>query len=399
MMGILGKFSARPGRRPARAAAVTAVLAAAAGLVAAGGGVASAADAAHLARAGSAAVLGAGQVGPRSAVPWRRVGPGWVLADYWNGRFAEAGKPVAAAATLYLVDPAGGRYQLYRTAVTKSPPVLLDWSGDKTRALLQTATAGGLEQVTLTTGRVSRQITLPGGASASGYTRPSGLNLLGWRQAGARQQLARYSLTGALTRVLAAGPGVASAMYSASGTTLAAGTSRGLELVSNSGGVIRALPVAGTTGCDPARWWNSATVLASCSSSTSNAPRLWLVPASGARPTALTPPRGARSGDLGDVDAWRLPSGLYLQALGPCGTVQIFRQQASGAISLVTVPHTAGNNRVLTADGSRLLVEAPDGCSPTSTVLWFNPATRGEHVLFSSGVLGAVPYGQPAERF
>jgi hypothetical protein len=391
-MGVMRKFSARPGssRRPAQAAAA-AVLAV--GLVAAGGGVAFAADAGHRASSGSGTVLGAGRVGPRSAVPWRRVGPGWVLAEYWNGRYADAGKPTAAPASVYLVDPAGGRYQLYRTAATKSPPVLVDWSGDKTRALLETATAGGLEQVTLATGRVSRQLRLAGQASIIGYTRPSGLNLLGWRQVGSRIQLARYSLTGALTKILATGASAGAAVYSDSGTTLAIGADRGLQLVSNSGGVIRTLPVAGTA-CTPSRWWNSGTILASCVGANA-APRLWLVPASGGRPRALTPQRGARSGDLGDIAAWRLPAGLYLQGLGPCGTVQIFRQHANGSVTLVTVPNTSGNNRVLTAYGSQLLVQAPTGCSPTAALLWFNPSTRHVHTLFNSGVLGAVPYGQP----
>jgi hypothetical protein len=389
-MGFRGMISGRPGRR--RLAGATAAAAMACGLVAAGGGVSLAAVAGHAGAAGSARALAAGQAGARAAVPWRRVGAGWVLAEYWNGRYAEAGKPVAAPAALYLVDPAGGRYQLYRTAVTKSPPQLIDWSGDKSRALLRTA-AGALEQVTLATGRVSRPFRLAGQADVIGYTRPGGLNLLGSRQAGARTQLARYSLTGALAKVLTAGPGVGGAVYSASGTTLAVGANRGLRLVSNSGGVIRTLPAAGTA-CGPSRWWNASTILASCTSA-SAAPRLWLVPAGGGRARALTPARTSGP-DLGDVGAWPLPSGLYLQGLGPCGTVQIFRQRASGSITLVTVPHTAGNNRVLTAHGSQLLVQAPTGCSPTASLQWFNPGTRHVATLFSGGVLGAVPYGQPA---
>src|ERR1700722_124471 len=59
----------------------------------------------------SAPSLGAGQTGPRSAVPWPRVGAGWLLVMYWPGRFAWGSKPMAAAATMYLYDPAGGRYR------------------------------------------------------------------------------------------------------------------------------------------------------------------------------------------------------------------------------------------------------------------------------------------------
>jgi hypothetical protein len=127
----------------------------------------------------------------QAAVPWHRVGPGWVLAEYWPGRFAENGKPKAAAATLYLISPAGVKYGLFHWASTKAPPFLLDWSGDKTRALVQTS-AGGMEQIVLATGK-ARRFRLGGQSSALGYTRPNGLNILGWRQTasaqGQRQQL------------------------------------------------------------------------------------------------------------------------------------------------------------------------------------------------------------------
>jgi hypothetical protein len=56
-------------RRGARVAAAVVV---AFGLAAAGGGLAQA----------------AGQGGARPAVPWRSVGPGWVLTEYWPGQFA-----------------------------------------------------------------------------------------------------------------------------------------------------------------------------------------------------------------------------------------------------------------------------------------------------------------------
>ncbi|HEY1617528.1 MAG TPA: hypothetical protein VGG25_07915 [Streptosporangiaceae bacterium] len=55
-------------------------------------------------------MLGAGQTGGRKAVPWRRVGPGWALAEYSATRIT--GKFAAGATTLYLVDPQGGRYAL-----------------------------------------------------------------------------------------------------------------------------------------------------------------------------------------------------------------------------------------------------------------------------------------------
>jgi hypothetical protein len=188
-------------------------------------------------------------------------------------------------------------------------------------------------------------------------------------------------------------------LYLPSGTDFVTGTSYGLKLVSNSGAQIRKLPVPGTSAntCNPARWWNGGTVLASCAPPDSAIPQLWLVPVSGARPTALTPRRSASSGDLGDLDAWRLPGGLYLQAAGPCGVLQIFRQARGGAIRLVTVPHTAGDNRVLTALGSRLLIQAPTSCTGGISLVWFDPATRAEQWLIRApgnvtGAAIAIPF-------
>ena len=130
-----------------------------------------------------------------------------MLAQYWPGRFADPGKAIAAPVTLYLISPAGHRYQLHRWAATKNPLYLIDWSGDKTRALLYDQASGRLEQLTLATGRVSH-ISLP--TRVSSFTD----QLHPARRAGparlpagpaAAAQLVRLSLTGRLVKVLATG--------------------------------------------------------------------------------------------------------------------------------------------------------------------------------------------------
>ncbi len=138
-------------------------------------------------------------------------------------------------------------------------------------------------------------------------------------------------------------------------------------------------------------------MLVSCEQPGSPSARLWLVLVSGARPTALTPPRRVSSGDLGDLDAWSLPSGLYLQSAGPCGVLQIFRQARGGSITLVKVPHTVGDNRVLTTLGSRMLIQAPTSCTGSVSLLWFDPATHAEQWLVrapasATGAAIAVPF-------
>ena len=330
-----------------------------------------------------------------AGVPWNRVGTGWVLAQYVSARPEGGG---SGPQTLYLISPGGTRYRLASWPDWRSAPQLLAWSPDGQRALFQVFSGrGGVEQLTLATGLVST-FALPGGATPIGYTTPHGLNIVGGRPAGSGTSLARYSLSGRLVRPL----GYSSdgqVLYAPSGTEFVTGTSRGLELVSNAGSVIRPLPVPGTSAdsCKPARRWNNGAILASCPPPGSAIPQLWLVPVSGARPTPLTPRRSVSGGDLGDLDAWPLTSGLYLQSAGPCGVLQIFKQARDGSIRLVTVPHTMGDNRVLTALGSRLLIQAPTSCTGSVSLLWFDPGTRAEQWLIRApadvtGAAIAVPF-------
>ena len=165
--------------------------------------------------------------------------------------------------------------------------------------------------------------------------------------------------------------------------------------------MIRALPVPNLDprfGCTPARWWNATTVLAQCTAKDANAPRLWLVPISGKRPTALTPQRSGRAGprrhrrlaaSLGDRTCRRS---------GGAATLQIFRQAANGSITPVVPAHTAGqDNRIVTALGGRLLLDAQTACPGSESLLWYNPAAKAEQWLLrapagAAGVIGVVAY-------
>jgi hypothetical protein len=328
-----------------------------------------------------------------ASVPWGRVGAGWILAQYTTGP-AGPGEP-GGPEMLYLVSPDGTRYELASWPNGRTAPSLVAWSPDGKRALFQDASGKGrMEQLTLANGQLSTFV-MQGSAWPIGYTTPDGLNIVAYRATGTSYDysLARYSLSGRLTRSL--GSSDAQALYAPSGTEFVTGTSTGLKLVSNDGTLLRQLPVPGTSAnsCAPDRWWDGNTVLAVCEPG----PRLWLVPASGGRPTALTPPRSPRSGDYGDIDAWQLPSGLYLQTLGACGVLEVFKQAPNGSVTLVTVPHTEGDNHVLTALGSRLLIQAPTSCEGSISLLWFDPGTRAEQWVFrtpptEAGVSVAIPF-------
>lgn len=378
---MLGRFWPRGRKSALAAAAITGTAAAvAAGVIAA----------VPARAAGAPARSAATRVTVPRPVPWSSVGAGWVLAQYSPGT---AAKP--APTTLYLVSPSGVKYQVYQWAAAKTrAPQLLAWSGDKTRALLQVGDSYQLEQLNLGTGKATR-FNLPIDVLPLDYTRPSGLQLLGMAANGSATTLARYTLAGQRAQVLGTRAYGLSAAYTPDGTELAISADTGLQLVSNTGRVIRKLPVAAadpTLGCSPARWWNSTTILAECTPKGSAAAQLWLVPASGARPTALTPVRKAGP-DLGDLDAWSLPSGLYLQSAGACGTLELNKQAKNGSVAAVPVPGlpAGASVAVVTALGPQLLIHGL-GCQLGGQLAWFNPATKAATWLFKTGAEAVVPY-------
>ncbi|HEU5390493.1 MAG TPA: hypothetical protein VFV73_31790 [Streptosporangiaceae bacterium] len=326
-------------------------------------------------------------------VPWSKIGPGWELVQLTSGTAARPGPGL-----LDLVDPAGRRYELYRlpaVAPGAFPWILVDWSADKTQALL-TGPPNQVEQVSLTSGTMTR-FTLAGHALAVGYAGTS-RDILGFRDLSHGPDTpARYSPSGRRIAVLATGRFSGIAFQGTSGTYVFGGAS-GLILASTSRGVIRRLPVpgAGPYDCAPMRWWDARTLLVTCSTSAGS--RLWLVPAGGARPAPLTPLRGDPGPDHRDIGAWSLAGRLYLQAAGACGTVQIYRQEPGGQVTSVAVPHTVGNNnRIITALGPRLLVEAQTDCPGSESLLWFDPRTNAEQWLIRTspgryGLQAVIPF-------
>jgi len=340
-------------------------------------------------------------VGSRAAVPWRQVGPGWSLVLYSATQAGEGVTPKAGPTTLYLVSPNGGRYRIISWAArsAKSDWHLQAWSGDGRRAMFvpESEIIGPRQHVfelQLRTGKVT-SFTLPRNVLAVGYTRPDGLNVLAARGADmtptSRGSLMRFSLTGHLAKAVATVRGLGQVAYQPAGAQLAAGWANGIVLVSNAGGVIRKLPVPGVKdGCDAIRWWDARTILAACSA------RMWLVPASGARPSALTPVRSNTNFDMGDFNAWQLSSGLYVDGYGACGSLVIGRQPAHGPEQVVNVPGSA-SSLIVNATRSQLQVERINGCEPGVSLVWFNPATRVMKVAVpvgrnQRGVVGVVPY-------
>jgi hypothetical protein len=348
------------------------------------GACAAGAVAAGMVSGGTATAQPRAQSQAGARVPWSKVGPGWELVQYSSGSSAHL-------TTLYVIAPNGTRYALRTTHNERFS--LIGWSGDKTRALLFSDVIGKVEQLNLKTGKVST-FALGGQSSPQGYTLPDGLNIVAVTDNGSSFTLARYGLTGKLVKVLVRDKFAVGEVYAPDGATLAVAGSKGVRLVSNAGGVIRQLNVPGTDavlGCTPERWWNAGTILAACSAKPNFESRLWLVPRSGAKPKALTPQRSSKGPDLGDFDAWRLASGLYLQSQGACGTIEINKQAANGSVTQVKVPGTPNtHNEIVTAAGPRLLINPSNGCQGGGGLLWFNPGTHAEQWLFKPAAHASV---------
>lgn len=342
-------------------------------------------------------------------MPWRLVGPGWALAQ----DFAESdnhAKIAAGSTVLYLIDPQGGRYRLFTWPAKGPAPygVLTDWSGDTQRALFASIPTGGrshqlVKQLNLRTGKFTG-FTLLANSMAIGYTRPSGKQILvqsNFNLATDKATLVRVSLSGQLRKILWRAPGIGSVVYSPDGQDLVTASYGTLILLSNAGGVIRYL--FSPANCDPVRWWDNRTVLATCGNPGTDSSRMWLIPASGAKGTALTPTRSGRGPDKSDNNLYRLSSGTYLSARGPhCGNGIVVRQGPRGTVKAYVIPR-APDVVIVSATTRRLLLQDQDnpGCSPSTpaTLIWFNPVSGRQAVVVpvsgnDIGVLAVVPYYQ-----
>ncbi len=328
-----------------------------------------------------------------SLVPLSKVGPGWSIAEYTTGYNKHPAKT-----TLYAVSPQGKKYAFYTWPALSGPNsfTVVDWSGDKQRVLVRNF-FNKFEQINVATGKVINTFKLPASAFPIGYTRPDGENILAQNNNG----IDRYDLNGHLTKVLS--KKAFAAIDSPDGTSVFLNGKNGLVEISNLGTVIKTLntPIA-ELGCSPVRWWNASTVLGECDAKHgASALRLWLFPVSGGKVTALTAQRGNKGPDLGDIDAFKLTSGTYLQALGPCGVEFIATQSSNGKAHQVNLPgvHYASDT-IVTGQGSSLLVEADSGCTAGAALLWFNPQTKKVTWVLhptgkSYGVESVVPFGRP----
>jgi hypothetical protein len=349
-------------------------------------------------------------------IPWTQVGPGWLLATWSPVAGRRSGPPPpgqptpeTATTTLYLVDPAGGRYP-----ITNFPPpgagpsaTLADWSGDGSHALLYANEPGASGALTVTT------VDLHTGAQATfavdngfnvvpHYSRPEGkaVVLAKWHDS-EPASLKRVDLAGKPELTYPVGPDFQGWYLSTpDGIQLVLGTASGLALMGNDGTAGKTLPIAGEQNCGPTRWWDTTSTVVVARCSDGSLARLWLVPTSGEPPTALTAPLTGQGQDLGDINAWQLPAGTFVQDAGACGSEYLAKlSAASGTTSPVSVPGVDPHSsvQVIGVNGGHLLVQGRASCGGGQALLDYDPAAGTSTVLLGpplngGGVIAAVPY-------
>jgi len=364
----------------------------------------------------AAPLLPLGVQGAVSAIPWARVGSGWLLA-LWGPNAGSGAGPLPAGdvprdqetTSLFLVDPLGGRY-LVASLPPPAPSTLAGWSGDGRRALV-TSTDGSKTTVTeidLTSGRTLNQFGQSGALDVVGYTRPLGLAVLATSStptAPTATTLQRFAMNGSLQQAYPTdfsqiGTFDGSVVPSPDGTQLVMGAAKGLALVGNDGAVVSQLPVAGATSCAVTRWWATGVALASCLT-TGSSSQLFAVPISGAAVTTLTAPPVAP--DLGDLDAWTVGNNVFLQSAGACGSLFLGELQPNGTSGSVTVPGVDSGSSVVVVgtDGVRLALWATVACGSGISAMWFNPGQNSTTVVLGppvngGGVIAALTYPGPS---
>jgi hypothetical protein len=347
---------------------------------------------------------------PIETIPWPQVGPGWMLAEWTPATSHRPGEkgapnepnPSEATKTLYLVNPAGGRYPI-TTFPAGSAALLVDWSGDRNHALFDVDKPGSVSggRVISVDLRTGKQTTFPYTKGwPIGYARPDGTAVL-ISEGPYRDDPGPVKLVG-----LAGNPELTypvrpdytgGVLPTPDGAQLVLGTSKGLALMGNDGTPGKSLPVPGKLStCSPVRWWSSTVVLSRCrgASRYSSAGQLWLVPVDGAAPTALTAVNSAQgddpgfAGDYGDTDAWELPSGTFLQSIGACGTEFMSRLTPDGHTTRVKIPGVSDSVHVTGVSGDKMVLVAKAGCGGGTSLLAYDPAANTFTALLGPTVNG-----------
>jgi hypothetical protein len=261
---------------------------------------------------------------------------------------------------------------------------------------------GVVVEMDLTTG-VRQEISVPG-LSMAGFTSPTGANLVAAVDSSAAdgtwlgESLVRLDLNGKMqARLVALQPTSLQWIYAPDGATVYLNGLGDLRVVSNSGGPVRNLAAftAADAQCVPVSWWDSRTILASCTDVSGS--RLWLEPAGGGAATPLTASPGKDPVGIGYNNAVRAGDAIFAQHLEGCGVVTVHRLAPSGIGSRILIPQSLSNDHLTGAVGSKIAIASSTECGAPSWFGFYDPATNTTQKIVPDvpgelGVLSALAF-------
>ncbi len=304
---------------------------------------------------------------PGHLVDWDAVGPGWTLVLYDATDLVTA---TTKPTVLYLVDPAGARYEV--ASWPSGPYEIADWAGTGDAALV--LNGAGAAIVDLRTGLETATVTLPSdwyGLPVS-FTAPTGKNIVVLTGDGTTQRVERRNRAGSVLAVLAEQPepvdvfdGLAW-LYGYDGTFALVRHSGGIEYVQNDGTFVRDVWTPMAHRCTPKRWWTADSFVAACIGEGPAFPhdyysRVWILKTDGTAGSPLNeiPPGPIPVVDFGLVDAWDTPAHTFGQWVGDCGSAQIEEIAPDGSFTPVG---SGGQRRLISIDGDRMVVLESNAC-------------------------------------
>jgi TolB protein len=348
------------------------------------------------------------------------------VTPHMPGDQPPAGDPTLETATnvLYLVSPAGDRYSITEFPPADRLPVLVDWSGDGSHALFKSQHGFEATAISIDLHTGARTSVPVHGTPA--YTRPDGKALLETGFNGDESRtLKRIDMAGNEQFVYptkdlgGAGRFGGDYLETPDGTQLvlatenlgndiAPRTDNSLVVVSNDGSIVRTLAAPMPEAkCSPVKWWTPGVILTHCTQRGAGE-QLWKVPLDGGKPTALTGVNTHEENDphfednLGNWNAYELPSGTFLTTAGPCGTAFVSRLTPDGGTQRVDIPGVSDSAELAGVSGDKLVIVGEVGCGGGTSLVTYDPVANTSTVLLGppitkgGGIQDALLY--PSEK-